>query len=389
MIPLGNGRLSWGELGCGKSSQTDSRFSSVPNLAAEPHCNLCYSSLQKEQSETPNSPGLRIEDMELREEWQDEEFPKPLPEDSDAVVEDDLNANTNVNRPVPPNTLQLCGNQHKKRLLAPAISLTLEGNGETTHSEDRTPDDLEGDSSDINLENFDTPSDSESFELPENGNDFEWEDDNTNLPRVYRSLSDTESFQGHVTDEETEDGKLWRVFHIGEQEYRVDMASVDPYKAVISHGGCFGENLTAIIVFSSCFLPESSLPDYENVMENLFRYVIGTLELLVAENYIIVYLNGATTRNRVPSIGWLKQCYQTIDRRLRKNLKSLIVVHPSWFIKVILAITRPFISSKFSRKVRFVSSLQELSQLIPMQHVHIPQCIKELDGELNGNSLTS
>ncbi|GCB78325.1 hypothetical protein scyTo_0019391, partial [Scyliorhinus torazame] len=136
-----------------------------------------------------------------------------------------------------------------------------------------------------------------------------WPDD---LPRVYRSLSDTESFQGHVTDEETEDGKLWRVFHIGEQEYRVDMASVDPYKAVISHGGCFGENLTAIIVFSSCFLPESSLPDYENVMENLFR--------------------------------------------LRKNLKSLIVVHPSWFIKVILAITRPFI---------------------------------RLDGELNGNSLTS
>ncbi|XP_067878747.1 bcl-2/adenovirus E1B 19 kDa-interacting protein 2-like protein isoform X1 [Heterodontus francisci] len=341
------------------------------------------SSLQKERLESLNSPGVRIEDMELREEWQDEEFPKPLPEDNDAMIEDDLNANTDVNRPVPPNSLQLCGNKHKKRLLAPAISLTLEGNEETARSEERTPDELEGDSYDINVDDLETPSDSESFEVPENGNEFEWEDD---LPRVYRSLSDTESFQGHVTDEETEDGKLWRVFHIGEQEYRVDMAVVDPYKAVISHGGCFGENLTAIIVFSSCYLPESSQPDYENVMENLFRYVIGTLELLVAENYIIVYLNGATTRNRVPSISWLKQCYQTIDRRLRKNLKSLIVVHPSWFIKVILAITRPFISSKFSRKVRFVSSLQELSQLIPMQHVHIPECIKELDKELNGNS---
>ncbi|XP_048381674.1 bcl-2/adenovirus E1B 19 kDa-interacting protein 2-like protein isoform X1 [Stegostoma tigrinum] len=343
-------------------------------------------SLPKEQLENLSSPGVRIEDMELREEWQDEEFPKPLPEDNEAITEDELNANTDGNRPVPPNTLQLCGNKHKKRLLAPAISLTLEGNGETTRSEERTPDEPEGDSSDLNLDELDTPSDSESFELPENGNEFEWEDD---LPRVYRSLSDTESFQGHVTDEETEDGKLWRVFHIGEQEYRVDMATVDPYKAVISHGGCSGENLTAIIVFSSCYLPESSLPDYENVMENLFRYVIGTLELLVAENYIIVYLNGATTRNRVPSISWLKQCYQTIDRRLRKNLKSLIVVHPSWFIKVILAITRPFISSKFSRKVRFVSSLLELSQLIPMQHVHIPECIKELDAELNGNSESS
>ncbi|XP_078288175.1 bcl-2/adenovirus E1B 19 kDa-interacting protein 2-like protein isoform X3 [Rhinoraja longicauda] len=324
-------------------------------------------SLQKEQLESPNSTEVQIEDMELREEWQDEEFPKPLPEDHDALIEDDLNANAEVNTPVPPKSLQLCGNKHKKRLLAPAISLNLEGNEEVTRSEERTPDELEGDSCDINVDDLETPSDSDSFELPEN-------DD---LPRVYRSLSDTDSFQGHVTDEETEDGKLWRVFHIGEQEYRVDMAVVDPYKAVISHGGCFGENLTAIILFSSCYLPESSRPDYENVMENLFRYVIGTLELLVAENYIIVYLNGATTRNRVPSISWLKQCYQTIDRRLRKNLKSLIVVHPSWFIKVILAITRPFISTKFSRKVRFVSSLQELSKLIPMQHVHIPECIKE------------
>ena len=29
--------------------------------------------------------------------------------------------------------------------------------------------------------------------------------------------------------------------------------------------------------------------------------------------------------------------------RLRKNLKSFIIVHPSWFIRTILAITRPFI----------------------------------------------
>jgi len=29
--------------------------------------------------------------------------------------------------------------------------------------------------------------------------------------------------------------------------------------------------------------------------------------------------------------------------RLRKNLKSFIIVHPSWFIRTILAITKPFI----------------------------------------------
>lgn len=152
------------------------------------------------------------------------------------------------------------------------------------------------------------------------------------------------------------------------------------------------------------------------------RYVIGTLELLVAENYMIVYLNGATSRKRMPTVSWLRKCYQQIDRRwaavvfttfdltspwilhrLRKNLKSLIIVHPSWFIRTLLALTKPFIrsevalatnqrswdvspdsdphssfhSSKFSQKIQYVYSLADLAELVPMEYVSIPDCIKQ------------
>lgn len=47
----------------------------------------------------------------------------------------------------------------------------------------------------------------------------------------------------------------------------------------------------------------------------VYRYVISTLELLVAEDYMIVYFHGATPRRQMPSFGWLKRCYQMIDRR--------------------------------------------------------------------------
>lgn len=47
----------------------------------------------------------------------------------------------------------------------------------------------------------------------------------------------------------------------------------------------------------------------------LIRYVISTLELMVAEDYMIVYLNGATPRRKMPGLGWMKKCYQMIDRR--------------------------------------------------------------------------
>ena len=44
-------------------------------------------------------------------------------------------------------------------------------------------------------------------------------------------------------------------------------------------------------------------------------YVISSLELLVAEDYMIIYLNGATPRRKMPGISWFRKCYQMIDRR--------------------------------------------------------------------------
>lgn len=35
-----------------------------------------------------------------------------------------------------------------------------------------------------------------------------------------------------------------------------------------------------------------------------------------------------------------------MSRRLKKNLKMFIIVHPSWFIRTLLGITRPFIRSQ-------------------------------------------
>ncbi|XP_068092795.1 protein prune homolog 2 isoform X3 [Hyperolius riggenbachi] len=267
-------------------------------------------------------------------------------------------------RPEPPNSLDLNGSHAKKiKLTAPNINLSLDHSEGSILSDDNldTPDEL-----DINVDDLDTPDEADSF-------DYTGQDDR---PALGHSMQeDFESIREYTAEEERADNKLWRTVIIGEQEQRINMKVIEPYKKVISHGGYYGEGINAIIVFAACFLPDSSHPDYHYVMENLFLYVISTLELMVAEDYMIVYLNGATPRRKMPGLGWMKKCYQMIDRRLRKNLKSFIIVHPSWFIRTILAVTRPFISTKFSSKISYVSSLAELRELIPMDYVQIPESI--------------
>ncbi|XP_075454743.1 protein prune homolog 2 isoform X5 [Ascaphus truei] len=281
-------------------------------------------------------------------------------------------------RPEPPNSLDLNGSHTRKiKLTAPNINLSLDRSEGSILSDDNldTPDEL-----DINVDDLDTPDEGDSFE-------YTGHEDRLAIGEAVQE--DLESIKEYSAEEERQDNRLWRTVVIGEQEQRIDMKVIEPYKKVISHGGYYGEGINAIIVFAACFLPDSSRTDYNYVMENLFLYVISTLELMVAEDYMIVYLNGATPRRNMPGLGWMKKCYQMIDRRLKKNLKSFIIVHPSWFIRTILAVTRPFISSKFSSKIKYVCTLAELRELIPMDYVHIPESIVKAGCLPNEPEMTS
>ncbi|XP_045543405.1 caytaxin isoform X4 [Salmo salar] len=269
------------------------------------------------------------------------------------------------------------GSTHRKRrtLVAPDMNLSLDHSEGSLLSDDflDTPDDL-----DINVDDIETPDDNDSLEFITNGNELEWEDD-TPVANAKAGPGDGEEEDG--ADGTGGNGRLWRTVIIGEQEHRIDMQIIRPYLRVITHGGYYGEGLNAIIVFSACYLPDSSCADYHYIMENLFLYVVSSLEMLVAEDYLIIYMNGATPRGKMPGIGWLKKCYQMIDRRLRKNLKSLVIAHPTWFIRTVLAISRPFISVKFMNKIQYVHSLDELAEIVPMEHVQVPECVVQFEEE--------
>ncbi|KAM4664782.1 bcl-2/adenovirus E1B 19 kDa-interacting protein 2-like protein [Discoglossus pictus] len=320
---------------------------------------------------------LRIDDMELKEEWQDEEFPRPLPE----VISEEDDSKEDSQAVYAPNTLELCGNRHmKKHLSSPSPSFNLE-NSEGSQISSKLPNQSVNDDLDFYIGDLETPTGGEISDFPENSHEFEWEDDLPKAMGTINAAAESGVAEKRVSDMEDQDGRKWRIFLMG--EHKVDMTAIEPYKRVISHGGFYGDGLNAIIMFASCYLPESSIPEYQYVMDNLFRYIIGTIDLMVAEDYMLVYLSGATPRNKIPTISWIKKCYQATDRRLKKNLKSVLIVHPTWYMKALLAIIRPFISSKFGRKVRFVNSLQDLSQIVSSGQIHIPDCIKQVDQELN------
>ncbi|XP_062265423.1 BCL2/adenovirus E1B 19 kDa protein-interacting protein 2-like isoform X2 [Platichthys flesus] len=266
-------------------------------------------------------------------------------------------------KPDPPSTLLLSGLGPKKKrvLAAPALSLSL-GRSESTVSDDfpsgflsPSPEDHDDTGLDLDLDGMETPSDSESLLFPIY--DLDLEDDLRRLgvashrhqPIGTRPVRSDLSELGALEREDVVDsqGTRWRCFSTGDppQESRVDMSVLEPFLRVLSHGGYYGDGMNDIIVFSSCYLPQNRLKNYTYVMDNLFRYVVGTLDLMVAENYVMVYLCAGGQRDKLPEFSWLRECYTTVHRRLRKNLKGFHVVHPTWYIKALITIIKPFIRS--------------------------------------------
>uniref|UniRef100_A0A182K9S6 CRAL-TRIO domain-containing protein n=1 Tax=Anopheles christyi TaxID=43041 RepID=A0A182K9S6_9DIPT len=172
-------------------------------------------------------------------------------------------------------------------------------------------------------------------------------------------LGRASSLPQYSAREEARDIRNWQKITLPDGKTReIDMKVIEPYKCVLSHGGYLqsgGHN--AIVVFSACHLPDRSRADYHYVMNNLFLYVVKTLEQLVTEDYVLV-------------------CYQLLDRRLRKSLRNLYMVHPTFWLKSVVWMARPFISSKFWRKLVYVTSLEELYKLVPVEKAAVPDKVK-------------
>jgi len=61
--------------------------------------------------------------------------------------------------------------------------------------------------------------------------------------------------------------------------------------------------------------------------------------------------------------------------RYKKNLKTLYLVHPTMFIRVVWNIFKPLISAKFGRKMRYVNFLNELASEIQLNQLPIPPSV--------------
>ncbi|XP_055384217.1 rho GTPase-activating protein 68F [Condylostylus longicornis] len=118
-------------------------------------------------------------------------------------------------------------------------------------------------------------------------------------------------------------------------------------------------------------------------MEKFLADIIRVMDPYVDNDYILVYFHQGMKEDSKPSVQLLWNSYKELDKKFRKNLKNLYVVHPTWFIRIVWNFFRPFISEKFRKKLIYISSLDELRQELGLTNVKLPENICDIDERIN------
>lgn len=94
-----------------------------------------------------------------------------------------------------------------------------------------------------------------------------------------------------------------------------------------------------IITIYACRLPSETKIHHLR----LLKYIMFTLDQYVENDYCVVYFHYGLNSQNKPKLNFLYQAYKAFDRKYKKNLKALFLVHPTNFIRIVWQLFKPVI----------------------------------------------
>jgi len=119
-------------------------------------------------------------------------------------------------------------------------------------------------------------------------------------------------------------------------------------------------------------------------LDKALLYLISLLDPLVKGDYIILYFHTLTEGYNHPSMQWMREVYNVLEYKHKKNLKAFYIIHPTFWTKVMTWWFLTFMAPAIKEKVHSLSGIEYLYSIINMDQLEIPAFITEYDMTING-----
>lgn len=119
-------------------------------------------------------------------------------------------------------------------------------------------------------------------------------------------------------------------------------------------------------------------------MEKALLYFVHMMDHVAAKDYVLVYFHTLTAERNHLDSDFLRNVYDVVDAKYKKNLRALYFVHPTFRSKVSAWFFTTFTVSGLKDKVHHVDSLHQLFTAISPDQIEIPPFVLDYDARENG-----
>ncbi|XP_053184492.1 ganglioside-induced differentiation-associated protein 2 [Scomber japonicus] len=119
-------------------------------------------------------------------------------------------------------------------------------------------------------------------------------------------------------------------------------------------------------------------------VEKALLYFIHVMDHITVKEYVVVYFHTLTGEHNHLNSDFLKNLYDIVDAKFKKNLKAFYFVHPTFRSKVSTWFFTTFSVSGMKDKVRYLDNLPQLFTWIKPEQIDIPPFVLEYDARVNG-----
>ncbi|KAI7866426.1 Rho GTPase activation protein [Spinellus fusiger] len=130
-----------------------------------------------------------------------------------------------------------------------------------------------------------------------------------------------------------------------------------------------------ILVLCADNLPDPKVVDYDLIL----GFILARLDEFVESDYVLIFFSSPAKFR--PSWLWLLQAYRSLDRKYKKNLKALYVLHLTRTYRIIFDLANKMTSPKFARKLHYIASLHELQSQVSISNKFIPRSVVKYEQE--------
>ena len=130
--------------------------------------------------------------------------------------------------------------------------------------------------------------------------------------------------------------------------------------------GLSGELPSGASIFTFCPAALGPTPD----LDRLLLFFIRELHNCVQNNeagYCMVFCQSGSSSFRGIGMSFLRRVYKLLGRRFKKNIRNLLILHPTNALKTLFFFARPFISTKFWKKVMYYNHHKEIASSPALQ----------------------